>query len=95
MSVDGLQRSCRWRSAESVKGRAEPSRGLGGMRWLKLWKEKVINMSRTPAILKQDPPHPSLHQPPAQVWKSLSLFQGGEKGQGFLGSHAAGCHLVP
>ena len=96
VSVDGLHRSCRWCSAESVKGRAEPSRALGGMRWLKLWKEKVINMSRNPAILKQDPPHPTPPpQPPAQVWKSPSLFQGGEKGQGFLGSHAAGCHLVP
>ena len=65
VSVDGLHRSCRWCSAESVKGRAEPSKGLGGMRWLKLWKEKVINMSKTPSdseagsTTSHPPPTPS------------------------------------
>ena len=46
-SVDGLQRSCRWYNAESMKGRAELSRSLGGMQWWKLWKEKVISTSRS------------------------------------------------
>lgn len=63
-SVDGLQRSCRWCSSESVKGRAEPSRSLGGMQWWKLWK-KVINTSRAPAIPKQDPPLRTPSPPPA------------------------------
>lgn len=88
-------RDQQWCSSESVKGRAEPSRSLGGMRWWKLWK-KVINTSRAPAIPKQDPPlapPPPLRRPGLD--KPQSLFQGGRKGQGFLGSHAAGCHIVP
>lgn len=64
-SVDDLQRSCRWCSSESVKGRAEPSRSLGVMQRWKLWK-KVIKGAEPQRF--QSRIHrsalPPLHPPP-------------------------------
>ena len=40
----------------AVQSRAEPSRDLGGMGWLKLWKPEGDNTSRAPAVPKQDSP---------------------------------------
>ena len=69
-SVDGLQRSCRWCrwcSTENGKGRAEPSRSLGGMRWWKLWKEKVQSPSDSEAGSTHSGPNAATPTPPRHL----------------------------